>query len=232
LDAVIDMRPDRVALYSFAFVPWKSGNQRTMTEDMMLPPEEKLELYLLGREKFTAAGYRVIGMDHFALPSDEMAQALEAHALHRTFMGYTVKPATDSIAFGISGIGDLQGAYVQNLKDHDAYGVAIRAGKLPTLRGVLLSPDDELRRHVILQLMCNFHLDVRAVEQQFGVDFATYFASELVNLRAEEANGFVVVTPDAIAVTPLGRVFIRNLCMVFDKYLRADTGKPIFSRTI
>ena len=232
LDTVIAMRPDRIALYSFAFVPWKSGNQRTMTEDMMLPPEAKLELYMLGREKFTAAGYRVIGMDHFALPSDEMARAQDAHALHRNFMGYTVKPATDSIAFGVSGIGDLQGAYVQNLKDHDAYGAAVRAGKLPILRGVLLSPDDELRRHVILELMCNFHLDLRAVEQRFGIDFAIYFAAELARLRDDVANGFVVVTPDAIDVSPLGRVFIRNLCMVFDKYLRAGTDKPVFSRTI
>jgi oxygen-independent coproporphyrinogen-3 oxidase len=232
LDAVIDMRPDRVALYSFAFVPWKSGNQRTMTADMMLPPEAKLELYLLGREKFMAAGYRVIGMDHFALPEDEMARAQAAHALHRNFMGYTVKPATDSIAFGVSGIGDLQGAYVQNLKDHDAYAIAIRTGTLPILRGVVLSPDDELRRHVILQLMCNFHVDVRAVEQHFGIDFVAYFAAELEQLRAEEANGFVTVTADAIAVTPLGRVFIRNLCMVFDKYSKAGTDKPTFSRTI
>jgi oxygen-independent coproporphyrinogen-3 oxidase len=171
-------------------------------------------------------------MDHFALPSDEMARAQEGHALHRNFMGYTVKPATDSIAFGVSGIGDLQGAYVQNLKDHDAYGAAVRAGKLPTLRGVLLSPDDELRRHVILELMCNFHLDMRAVGEHFGVDFAAYFAAELARLRNEEANGFVAVTPDAIEVTPLGRVFIRNLCMIFDKYLKADTDKPVFSRTI
>ena len=104
--------------------------------------------------------------------------------------------------------------------------------KLPILRGVLLSPDDELRRHVILELMCNFHLDMRAVEQRFGIDFAAYFAHELERLRDDEANGFVVVTPDAIDVSPLGRVFIRNLCMVFDKYLRADTDKPVFSRTI
>lgn len=232
LDAIIDMRPDRVAMYSFAFVPWKQGNQRLMTEEMMLPPEQKVELYLLGLEKFAAAGYRQIGMDHFALPEDELSRALEEHRLHRNFMGYTVKPATDAIAFGISGIGDLQGAYVQNLKEHDAYAAALRQGKLPVLRGVLLTPDDELRRHVIMQLMCNFRLDRRAVESRFGIDFDATFAGEIERLREPESHGFVRLTPDGVTVTPLGRVFIRNICMIFDRYRDADTGKPTFSRTI
>lgn len=232
LDTIIDMRPDRVAMYSFAFVPWKQGNQRLMTEEMMLPPEQKVELYLLGLEKFAAAGYRQIGMDHFALPEDELSRALDEHRLHRNFMGYTVKPATDAIAFGISGIGDLQGAYVQNLKEHDAYAAALRRGKLPVLRGVLLTPDDELRRHVIMQLMCNFHLDRRAVESRFGIDFDATFAGEIERLREPESHGFVRLTPDSVTVTPLGRVFIRNICMIFDRYRDADTGKPTFSRTI
>jgi oxygen-independent coproporphyrinogen-3 oxidase len=232
LDQVVAMRPDRVAMYSFAFVPWKQGNQRILTQDMTLPPELKLELYLLGLEKFTRAGYRQIGMDHFALPGDELARAQDARVLHRNFMGYTTKPASDSIAFGISGIGDLQGAYVQNIKEHEAYYTALRAGRLPVFRGVLLSRDDQIRRAIIMELMCNFHLDVRGIERRFGLDFATTFQNELEALRTSERDGFIQVSPDALVVTPLGRVFIRNLCMVFDAYLKNDDGKPVFSKTI
>jgi oxygen-independent coproporphyrinogen-3 oxidase len=233
LDQVLAMRPDRVALYSFAFVPWKQGNQRTMTEDMMLPPEEKLALYVLGMEKFLAAGYRQIGMDHFALPTDELAHAQEQRTLHRNFMGYTTKPANDMIAFGISGIGDLQGAYVQNLKEHDAYYAALGAGQLPTLRGVVLDRDDAIRRVIITALMCNFWLDIAAVEQRFGIDFATTFAPELTALGDFEREGFVRVAGGAIEVLPLGRVFVRNICLIFDRYRRAPAaGPPIFSRTV
>jgi oxygen-independent coproporphyrinogen-3 oxidase len=236
LDAVIDMRPDRVAMYSFAFVPWKQGNQRLLTEDMMLPPEVKVELYLLGLEKFRRAGYVQIGMDHFALPSDELAHALDSRSLHRNFMGYTVKPATDAIAFGVSGIGDLQGAYVQNIKENERYYQALREARLPVFRGIVLSPDDAIRRFVITQLMCNFHLDVHEVERRFGLEFGAYFAAELEALAEPQANGFVQVSPGAVTVTPVGSVFIRNICMIFDAYLNKGDGKsddkPVFSRTI
>lgn len=236
LDKVIAMRPDRVAMYSFAFVPWKQGNQRLLTEDMTLPPELKMELYLLGLEKFTGAGYRHIGMDHFALPEDELARAQEKRVLHRNFQGYTTRPASDTVAFGISGIGDLQSAYVQNIKEHERYYTALRDGRLPVFRGVLLSEDDQIRRHVITQLMCNFWLDVHDVERRFGLDFPAYFAWELEALRESERDGFVRVSSDGVEVTPLGRVFIRNVCMTFDIYLRKPedqtAGKPVFSRTI
>ena len=236
LDQVISLRPGRVAMYSFAFVPWKQGNQRVLTADMTLPPELKMELYFLGLEKFTGAGYRQIGMDHFALPEDELAHAQEKRVLHRNFQGYTTKPATDTVAFGISGIGDLQGAYVQNLKEHGHYQEAIRAGHLPVYRGVLLSHDDVIRRHIITQLMCNFYLDFRDVERRFELDFARDFARELERLGEPERDGFVEITADAITVKPLGRLFIRNLCMIFDQYLdpdgRKDGSTPVFSRTI
>ena len=232
LDSIIAMRPDRVAMYSFAFVPWKSGNQNVMTEDMLPPPELKVELYLLGMRKFIEAGYVQIGMDHFALPDDEMARALQNHALHRNFMGYTIKPATDALGFGISAIGDLQGAYIQNDKTQDTYYEALRAGQLPVLRGILLSPDDEIRRHVITQIMCNSHLDQGDVERRFGIDFGRYFATELEALREHERHGFLRLDDGAIAVTRVGRVFIRNIAMTFDKYLEDKTTEKTFSRTI
>jgi oxygen-independent coproporphyrinogen-3 oxidase len=234
LDQILEMRPDRVAMYSFAFVPWKQGNQRLLTEDMTLPPELKLELYLLGLEKFTGAGYRQIGMDHFALPEDELARAQEERRLHRNFQGYTTHPASDTIAFGISGIGDLQGAYIQNIKEHDAYAAALREGRLPTYRGVLLTRDDIVRRHIITQLMCNFYLDKRDVERRFDLDFEREFESELARLAPAQQDGFVALGPDSITVTALGRIFIRNLCMTFDQYLDKgeDRTSPVFSRTI
>ncbi len=233
LDSIIDMRPDRVAMYSFAFVPWKAGNQNVMTEDMLPPPELKVQLYLLGLRKFSEAGYELIGMDHFAVPEDELATALRERRLHRNFQGYTIKPATDTVAFGVSGIGDLQGAYIQNLKSHDRYYQAIRDSQLPVLRGVLLSRDDEIRRYVITQIMCNFYLEKRDVEQRFDLDFDRAFASELEALREHEQNGFLELHDDHIQISPMGRVFIRNIAMTFDTYLKkkSDTKKT-FSRTI
>ena len=232
LDSIIDMRPDRVAMYSFAFVPWKSGNQNVMTEEMLPPPELKVDLYLLGLQKFSDAGYVQIGMDHFALPDDELARALATRKLHRNFMGYTTKPATDSIAFGVSGIGDLQGAYIQNQKAQDKYYEAVRAGQLPVLRGVLLSPDDEIRRYVITQIMCNLHVDFADVQQRYGLDFARYFGPELETLQAHERDGFLHLGDTGIEVTRVGRVFIRNIAMTFDQYLKDKKPEKTFSRTI
>jgi oxygen-independent coproporphyrinogen-3 oxidase len=122
--------------------------------------------------------------------------------------------------------------YVQNIKEHDAYYAALRAGRLPVFRGVSLQRDDLIRRHIITQLMCNFHLDIRDVERRFGLDFEREFAPELGSLAASERDGFVKVTRETITVTPLGRVFIRNLCMTFDRYLAKGHDKPVFSRTI
>jgi oxygen-independent coproporphyrinogen-3 oxidase len=147
-------------------------------------------------------------------------------------MGYTIKPATDSIGLGVSAIGDLQGAYIQNDKTQDTYYEALRAGQLPVLRGILLSPDDEIRRHVITQLMCNAHLDQGDVERRFGIDFTQYFARELEALREHERNGFLRLVDGTIAVNRVGRVFIRNIAMTFDKYLEDKTTEKTFSRTI
>ncbi|UCE03176.1 MAG: oxygen-independent coproporphyrinogen III oxidase [Candidatus Latescibacterota bacterium] len=232
LDSIIDMRPDRVAMYSFAFVPWKAGNQNVMTEDMLPPPELKVELYLLGLRKFAQAGYVLIGMDHFALPDDELALALQERRLHRNFQGYTVMPATDTLAFGVSGIGDVQGAYVQNHKAQDKYYAALREGQLPVYRGVLLNQDDEIRRYVINQVMCNFHLDAAELDKRFGVQFDTYFAAEREVLQEHERNGFLQLHNGSIEVTRVGRVFIRNIAMTFDSYLKNKRSEKTFSKTI
>ncbi len=234
LDQVVALRPDRVAVYSFAFVPWIKGNQKS-TDPAMLPSREvKLELFLQALEAFTAAGYRQIGMDHFALPEDELAVAQREGRLHRNFMGYTVMPAADQIGLGISSIGDLRGAFAQNVKKLSAYYKAIDAGRLPVERGYILDEDDKIRRYVIARLMCNFRLETADVELRFGIRFAEYFAEELRELAALQGNGFVEFDPSRLEVTELGRLFIRNVCMVFDRYLRRKLAedRPVFSRTV
>ncbi|HVP14417.1 MAG TPA: oxygen-independent coproporphyrinogen III oxidase, partial [Terriglobales bacterium] len=192
VDAVVRMRPDRVAVYSFAHVPWIRGNQRRLRPEDLPSPETKLALFLEARRRFLDAGYQAIGMDHFALPEDELARAARSRTLHRNFMGYTVKPAPDMLGAGVSAIGDVGGAFAQNVKKLSEYHAALDAGRFPIERGYRLSPDDHVRRHVISQLMCNFHLDGAAVSRRFGIDLDAYFARELQELReGPVADGFV-----------------------------------------
>ena len=234
LDQVIGMRPDRVAVYSFAHVPWIRGNQKKLNPADLPAAERKIELFVEAIERFSGAGYRQIGMDHFALPDDELARASAAGRLHRNFMGYTTRPAPDMVAAGVSAIGDVCGAFAQNTKKLSTYYAALDAGRFPIERGYRLDADDHLRRHVIANLMCNFQVDVAEVESRFGIGFASYFAGELEALAAGAAkDGFLRIAPGRLEVTPTGRLFVRNVAMVFDRYLRGRAGeKPVFSRTI
>jgi oxygen-independent coproporphyrinogen-3 oxidase len=235
LERVIEIRPDRVAVYSFAFVPWIKAHMKHLPQESMPDAALKLELLALSIDAFTRGGYRAIGMDHFALPTDELSRAIESRTLSRNFMGYTVQSARDMVGVGISAIGDVQGAFVQNVKKLPDYEQSIAAGRFPIERGYRLDADDTVRRHVITELMCNFHLDRRDVERRFDISFASYFAPELAELTgAPAADGLIEVTPETLDVTPLGRRFVRNLCMVFDRHLRARAAeeKPVFSRTV
>ena len=234
VDSVVAMRPDRVAVYSFAHVPWIRGNQRKLRPEDLPSPELKLSLFVEARERFLEAGYQAIGMDHFALPEDEMARAARSRALHRNFMGYTVRPAPDMVGAGVSAIGDVAGAFAQNVKKLSTYYEALDAGRFPIERGYRLSADDQVRRHVITHLMCNFHIDGAEVSERFGIDFASYFARELEELREGPlVHGFLEMDGGRIDLTPTGRLFVRNVCMVFDRYLREKKGdSPVFSRTV
>lgn len=237
LEQVVTLRPERLAVYSFAFVPWMKAHMKHLPEDSLPGPDLKIALLTLAQEAFAAAGYRQIGMDHFALPEDELSRALEARTLHRNFMGYTVQSARDMVSLGVSAIGDVQGTFVQNTKKLNEYYDALDAGHFPVERGYALDADDLLRRHVITELMCNGHLDVGDVERRFEIRFAEYFAGELTALTgpgSPSADGLVEVTPMAITVTPTGRMFVRNVCMAFDRYLQARTTgpKPVFSKTV
>jgi oxygen-independent coproporphyrinogen-3 oxidase len=233
LDKVIALRPGRVAVYSYAHVPWMKANQRKTEEAMLPSPEVKLRLFAEARRAFTAAGYDPIGMDHFALPDDELAVAANEGKLHRNFMGYTTKPAPDMLGLGVSSIGDVGGAYFQNHKILPKYKNAVDAGELPVLRGVELTPSDLVRRHVIQSIMCNWGVDKRATEERWGIRFDEEFATEIADLEAEVENGFVEMDATEIRVVGTGRIFVRNIAMIFDERLRRmESDGPVFSRTV
>jgi len=237
IEQVLEIAPDRVAVYSFAFVPWIQAHMKKLPAGALPDAALKLELLSAAIDDFTAAGYLAIGMDHFARPEDELARAQSAGTLHRNFMGYTVQAATDLMGVGISAIGDVQLGYAQNTKKLPEYAEAVEAGRFPIARGRRLTPDDALRRHIILELMCNLHLDVPEFERRFGIDFATTFAPELERLSGPHsplAHGLLEIEPARLTVTPRGRLFVRNICMEFDRYLaaRLTSEKPVFSRTV
>jgi oxygen-independent coproporphyrinogen-3 oxidase len=235
VEAAIEMGADRAAVYSFAFVPWIRGHMKKLEESDFPGRELKIDLFSIARERFLAAGYEPIGMDHFAKPDDELARARDEGRLRRNFQGYTVIPAEDVLGLGISAIGDVRDLYVQNHKKLSDYTRAIEAGQLPVERGVVRSADDDLRRDVIHSLMCNFAVDIPAIEARHGVRFAEVFAEDLARLKEHETEGLVRVTPERIEATPTGELFVRNLAMCFDRYWREkhEGGeKQVFSRTV
>ena len=235
LAGVVDLLPDRIAVYSYAHVPWMRPHQKAIDAASLPDARTKRSLAVAAVDAFTAAGYVPIGIDHFALPDDELAVALRERRLHRNFMGYTVRPAPDSVAAGVSAIGDVAGAFAQNHKSLARYYEAIDAGRFPVERGYALSDDDRLRRYVIGELMCNFHVDGAAVRGRFGVDLPACFAPEIERLRepgGPAADGLVRIEPGGLTITDRGRLFVRNVCMVFDTYLAAHEGRPVFSRTV
>ncbi len=233
IDAVLDMRPDRVAVYSFAHVPWVRSNQKRIKPEDLPSPALKIELFAEARARFLGAGYQQIGMDHFSVPGDDLARAAAAGTLHRNFMGYTTRPANDLVGVGVSAIGDVDDAFSQNVKKLSTYYAALDAGRFPVERGFLLDEDDRIRRFVITNLMCNMRVDRAEVARRFGVSFDTYFARELDELsQGPVAHGLAELDDEAIRVLPRGRLFVRNICMTFDRYLRRQTTTPVFSRTV
>lgn len=234
IEQAIGLRPERVAVYSYAYVPWIKSNQKAIVVEDLPPREVKLQLFGIAHEIFTRAGYEQIGMDHFALSTDSLARAAREHTLFRNFMGYTTHPARDYIGFGVSSISDLGGAFAQNTKKLSRYREALDKGLPPIERGFERSRDDEIRRDVIQSLMCNFFLDIGDIERRFGIAFASYFADSLRELdEGPVVHGFVKRSDAAIEVTKPGRLFVRNVCMAFDAYLPGRQGeKPTFSRTV
>jgi oxygen-independent coproporphyrinogen-3 oxidase len=235
IELALELRPDRVAVYSYAFVPWIKAHQKAIRPEDLPSRDVKLQLFGIAHELFLGAGYQQIGMDHFALPSDSLAVSARNRALFRNFMGYTTHPARDYIGFGVSSIGDLGGAFAQNTKKLNRYKDALDRGLPPIERGFERSQDDEIRRDVIQELMCNFHLDIPAIEKRYGIRFAEYFADSLRELdEGPVVHGFVRRNEREIEVPEAGRLFVRNVCMAFDAYQKKNEAekKPIFSRTV
>jgi oxygen-independent coproporphyrinogen-3 oxidase len=232
LELVVEMGPDRVAVFSYAHVPWMRPHQKRFDEALLPDPVEKFRLFALAHRRFLEAGYLQIGMDHFARADDELARARLERRLRRNFQGYTVNPAGDILAFGITGISDLAGCYAQNLKTLSHYYRSVEAGQLAVERGWVLTPDDLLRRAVITEIMCNFHVDLGALCARSGLDAARVFAPELEALREPEQQGLVARSGLGLELTPLGRVLVRNVAMIFDPYLRRRATAGTFSKTI
>ena len=231
LDKVVAAAPDRIAVYHYAHLPHLFKPQRRIDEAAMPDSATKLAMLQLCIERLTAAGYVYIGMDHFARPEDDIAAALRQGRLHRNFQGYSTHADTDLVACGVSAISAVGATYSQNVKTLDAYYDALDRNELPVARGVRLSMDDALRRSVIQKLMCQFEVSMEAIELAFPIVFRTYFAAELAQLAGLERDGLVEVGDDWITVTLKGRLLIRNVCMVFDRYL-ATRGAGTHSKTV
>jgi len=232
LNTVIDMDPDRIAVYNYAHLPERFKPQRRIDEDTLPSANEKLALLQHTIEHLTGSGYVYIGMDHFAKPDDELAIAQENGTLQRNFQGYSTHVDTDLVSMGMSAIGHVCDNYSQNVRDLDRYYEILDAGKLPLDRGIELEPDDLLRREIITSLICNFKLDIKALEKKWRFSFGMQFKAELEDLKQMESDGLLDIDRDSLYVLPAGRLLVRNICMVFDHYLRSGNDQSRFSRVI
>ncbi len=234
IDKVLSISPDRLAVFNYAHVPWMKKHQTIIPTDTLPKPEEKLQMLKLIIERLTEAGYVYIGMDHFAKPNDELTNALCTHTLYRNFQGYSTYANAEIYAMGMTSISQLYGVYAQNIKELKPYQDTVAAGKLPTSVGIKLSPDDQIRRHVITELMCNNRIIKSDINRRFEIDFDAYFADELPKLTPFVDDGLLELRSDRIQVHEPGRLVIRNMAMVFDAYLEKDrqSKKPIYSRTV
>jgi len=223
----VELNPDRIAVFNFAYVPWLKPVQRRIPQEALPKGSEKLDILQMAIEELGQNNYQFIGMDHFAKPNDELASAQREGQLHRNFQGYTTKPESDLIGFGVTSISMLHDVYVQNHKRLKDFYQAVEQGVLPIERGVRLTQDDVIRRTVIMELMCQFQLSKDEFEEKyhlsFDQDFDEYFASERWELKKLEADGLIRLSHNHIEVTPAGRLLIRNIASAFDVYLKQKT---------
>lgn len=229
---VMTLKPDRIALYSFAFVPWLKKHQNKLDVAHFPGNDQKLDIFLNSREQFLKHGYEAIAMDHFALKEDELAKAFRAGSLYRNFMGYTVKPADEYIGLGATAIGFLEKAFFQNYKTIPKYYRFLKQSELPIERGKVLTEDDQIRQWTIHRLMCRFELDKMKFRETFHRDFDDYFLEEQSHIQQCVDDRLLTVTTNQLKVTDSGKIFIRNICMGFDWYLRQKSAHKKFSRTV
>lgn len=231
VDEIIRLSPDRIALYNYAHLPSRFKAQRMVKSEDLPSAETRLQIFLLSTRKLLEAGYIYIGLDHFAKPNDELNLARHDNSLHRNFQGYTTRAECDLVGFGVSAIGKVGRSYSGNVRTVNAYYESLDQGRLPVERGYELSTDDVLRREIIMILMCSMPLRFAELGAKYGIDFEEYFAQELQRLRPYEEVGFMEMREGVITVTPKGRLFVRALGMVFDKYLSQPTVST-YSRLI
>lgn len=232
IDTVVAAKPDRLAVYNYAHLPHIFRAQRMINADDIPSPETKLKLMELTIDKLTEHGYVYIGMDHFALPGDELTIAQREGGLQRNFQGYSTRRECDLVGLGVSAIGKVGDCYAQNLKDIRSYESTVADGKLPIWRGVSLTTEDRLRRSVIESIMCHGEVQFDRFESNFEIDFHDHFALELNQLEQLKADGLIVMGSDEFRATPEGRLLLRAVAMVFDEYLQAPQAQPKFSRVI
>jgi len=231
VDKILELEPDRLSVFNYAHLPEMFKTQRQINEDDLPSAEEKLTILHHVINKLIDAGYEYIGMDHFAKPTDELAIAQKERKLYRNFQGYSTNSDCDLVALGVTSIGKVADSYGQNYKTVDEYTAAIESGHLPIFRGIELSQDDLLRREVINQLICHFELNFNDIERDFSIDFKDYFADELKQMVEMQHDSLVKLSENYIRVLPEGKLLIRNICMVFDHYLKNTNGQR-FSRVI
>jgi oxygen-independent coproporphyrinogen-3 oxidase len=229
---VATLRPDRIALYAYAHLPQRFKSQRRIHAVDLPPPEDKIGMLAAAIDGFVGVGYVYIGMDHFALPDDSLAAARRQGRLHRNFQGYSTQADRDLVALGVSSIGRIGSTYSQNAKTLPEYYELVNAGRLPVVRGLALSPDDLLRRSVIMSVMCQGRVEFDTVDAGFGIDMREYFGGEFERLTELQCLGLVTLEPRALQVTPLGWYFVRAVAMVFDRALQADRTRERFSRIV
>lgn len=232
IERVLAMDPDRLSIYNYAHLPSLFKPQRRIAEPDLPSGDTKLQILALAIKKLTEAGYVFIGMDHFAKPDDEMAVAQRQGRLHRNFQGYSTYADCDMLSFGISSISKVGPTYNQNVKTLDEYYDRLDAQMLPVFRGIELNADDILRRSIIGALMCHFELSIESIESAHLIEFNKYFAAELEDLKEMESAGLLKVERDWITVLPPGRMLVRIISMVFDRYLRADRQRTRYSKVI
>ena len=230
LNKIIDVDPDRLSVFNYAHLPTRFGPQRRIGAEDLPSPQEKLDILKMTIDRLTEAGYVYIGMDHFAKPDDELAVAQQDGTLYRNFQGYSTHAECDLIGLGSTSIGMVGPSYAQNMRTLEEYYERIDADRLAVFRGVELSRDDEIRRDVITRLICHFKLDYGSVNRLWGIDFQSYFKEELPKLQGMEQDGLLEIDQQGMRVMPKGRLLIRNICMIFDAYMKGATSN--FSKMI
>ena len=232
INDVLNIEPDRISLFNYAHLPQKFAAQRKIKDSWLPGPEDKLKLMRLAIERFTGAGYQMIGIDHFAKPNDELAVALREQRLGRNFQGYTTLQYTDLVGFGVSAISSICNIYSQNTKNPADYYRMLDEQQHAIERGLVKSEEDQVRGYIITQLMTNLKLDIQGVEELYEVNFAQHFTAELALLKTFEADNLIQLTEQAIIVHPDARLLLRSICMVFDQYMAKHKAAQRFSKVV